>query len=149
VRAVHHVSYTVSDLDRALEFYGRGLGFALLGQRLVEGETPARVTGIPGARLRIAHLRGHGIGLELIEYLAPAGAGPAPRTCDVGSSHLCFVVGDLERERERLAKLGARFLSDPATVDAGPNAGNRYVYFLDPDGIPMELTEPSKRPESR
>jgi hypothetical protein len=28
------------------------------------------------------------------------------------------------------------------TVEGGPNAGNRMVYFLDPDGICMELTQP-------
>ncbi len=31
------------------------------------------------------------------------------------------------------------------TVEGGPNAGNRYVYFLDPDDIPIELSQPVKK----
>ena len=46
---------------------------------------------------------------------------------------------------QRLGDLGARFLSEAMTVEGGPNAGNRYVYFLDPDDIPIELSQPVKK----
>ena len=82
-------------------------------------------------------------GLELIQYLAAAGQPRAPRTCDTGSAHLCYVVDDIEAEIARLSELGVRFLSEVMTVEGGPNAGNRMVYFLDPDGIPMEFTQPA------
>jgi catechol 2,3-dioxygenase-like lactoylglutathione lyase family enzyme len=84
--------------------------------------------------------------LELFQYFAPnERRDRAVRPCDVGSSHLCFVVNDMDSEVERLRNLGAEFLSEPQTVEAGPNAGNRFCYFLDPDGIPMELSQPAEK----
>ncbi len=148
ITGVHHVSYTVSSADRSIAFY-RGLGFDVTSDRVLEGELPATVTGLAAGGtdvgLRIVHLSGHGIGLELIEYLTPRGAARAARTNDVGSSHLCFLVDDIDHEIDRLRAAGASFLSAPQTVEAGPNAGNRFVYFLDPDGIPMELSQPARR----
>lgn len=147
ITGTHHVSYTVSNMERSRQFYIDGLGFEELSDRIFQGDIPERVTTLAGARIRIIHLRGHGIGLELIQYLAPAGQPRAPRTCDVGSSHICFLVDDIEGEIESLEDAGAHFLSAPETVDGGPNAGNRFVYFLDPDGIPMELSQPGKPSE--
>ncbi|MCZ6795593.1 MAG: VOC family protein [Planctomycetota bacterium] len=141
IRGVHHVSFAVSDMERAVSFYSAGLGFQVLSDRTVKGPFPEKVSGLPGAHLRIVHLRGHGQGLELIEYLAPRGKSAAPRPCDVGSAHICFIVDDMDAVVERLREHGARFVSEPQCVEGGPNAGNRCVYFLDPDGIPMELTE--------
>ncbi len=145
ITGVHHVSFTVSDIERSVAFYRDGLGFEVLDDRVVEGAFPEAVSALQGAHLRIVHLSGHGQGLELIQYHAPAGKSPAPRTCDVGSAHLCYIVDDIDAEMEKVRKLGARFLSAAKTVEGGPNSGNRMVYFLDPDGIPMEFTQPAHR----
>ena len=138
---VHHVSFTVTDMERSLKFYRDGLGFELLSDRIVSGRFPETVSGLPKAELRIAHLKAYDQGLELIQYIRPTGERQAVRTCDAGSAHMCFVVEGIDAEVERLTTAGARFISEPQTVEGGPNAGNRCVYFLDPDGIPMELTE--------
>ena len=145
ITSVHHVSFTVSDMSRSIRFYQDGLGFEVLDDRIVKGEFAETVSALEGAHMRIVHLRGHGQGLELIQYFAPDGNAPAPRTCDVGSAHLCYVVDDIDVEMEKVRSVGARFLSDAMAVEGGPNAGNRMVYFLDPDGIPMEFTEPAAR----
>ena len=143
ITAVHHVSFTVSDMEQSLDFYRGALGFEVLNDRTVEGSFAETVTTLEGVRMRIVHLSGYGQGLELIQYLAAAGQSEAPRTCDTGSAHLCYVVDDIEAEIARLSALGVRFLSEVMTVEGGPNAGNRMVYFLDPDGIPMEFTQPA------
>jgi len=143
ITAVHHVSFTVSDMEQSLDFYRGALGFEVLNDRTVEGSFAETVTTLKGVRMRIVHLSGYGQGLELIQYLAAAGQSEAPRTCDTGSAHLCYVVDDIEAEIARLSALGVRFLSEVMTVEGGPNAGNRMVYFLDPDGIPMEFTQPA------
>ena len=143
ITAVHHVSFTVSDMEQSLDFYRGALGFEVLNDRTVEGSFAETVTTLEGVRMRIVHLNGYGQGLELIQYLAAAGQSEAPRTCDTGSAHLCYVVDDIEAEIARLSALGVRFLSKVMMVEGGPNAGNRMVYFLDPDGIPMEFTQPA------
>ena len=145
IERIHHVSYTVSDMNRALRFYCEGLGFEVADDRRASGSFPERLTGFQNASVRVVHLQGHGQGFELVEYFEPEGTAPAPRTCDVGSSHMCYVVSDLDGLIAKLEGLGARSLSPPLTVDGGPNAGNRCVYLLDPDGIPLELTEPGGR----
>ena len=143
ITAVHHVSFTVSDMEQSLDFYRGALGFEVLNDRTVEGSFAETVTTLEGVRMRIVHLSGYGQGLELIQYLAAAGQSEAPRTCDTGSAHLCYVVDDIEAEIARLSALGVRFLSKVMMVEGGPNAGNLMVYFLDPDGIPMEFTQPA------
>ena len=143
ITAVHHVSFTVSDMEQSLDFYRGALGFEVLNDRTVEGSFAETVTTLKGVRMRIVHLSGYGQGLELIQYLAAAGQPEAPRTCDTGSAHLCYVVDDIDAEIARLSALGVRFLSKVMMVEGGPNAGNRMVYFLDPDGIPMEFTQPA------
>ncbi|MEC9030863.1 MAG: VOC family protein [Planctomycetota bacterium] len=143
ITAVHHVSFTVSDMEQSLDFYRGALGFEVLNDRTVEGSFAETVTTLEGVRMRIVHLSGYGQGLELIQYLAAAGQPEAPRTCDTGSAHLCYVVDDIDAEIARLSALGVRFLSKVMMVEGGPNAGNRMVYFLDPDGIPMEFTQPA------
>ena len=143
ITAVHHVSFTVSDMEQSLDFYRGALGFEVLNDRTVEGSFAETVTTLEGVRMRIVHLSGYGQGLELIQYLAAAGQSEAPRTCDTGSAHLCYVVDEIEAEIARLSALGVRFLSKVMMVEGGPNAGNQMVYFLDPDGIPMEFTQPA------
>jgi catechol 2,3-dioxygenase-like lactoylglutathione lyase family enzyme len=142
IKSIHHASYTVRDMDQSLRFYEEGLGFARYSDRTGAGRLQEIITGVNGAEARIAHLRGYGQGLELFQYSAPDDRRlRAVRPCDVGSSHLCFVVEDMDETIRHLERFGAEFLSEPLVVAAGPNAGNRYCYFLDPDGIPMELSQ--------
>jgi len=144
ITGIHHVSFAVRDMDRSLPFY-QALGFEILNDRTISGPLPEDVIKLPGAHLRLVHMKGHGLGLELIQYYQPQGYPLACRPCDVGSAHMCFIVDDIDAEMTRLTALGATFLSEAKTVDGGPNHGNRYVYFLDLDGIPMELSQPAKR----
>ncbi len=142
IRAIHHTSFTVWDMDRSLVFYEQGLGFERYSDRISQGPLQQALTGVVGARARVVHLRGYGQGLELFQYFDPPDRRRRAVTpCDVGSAHLCFVVEDMEHEIARLRSLGAHFITEPLVVAGGPNAGNRYCYFLDPDGIPMELSE--------
>ena len=130
ITGVHHVSFTVSDIERSLRFYRDGLGFEVLNDRTVSGPFPEKVSALPGAHMRIIHLKGHDQGLELIQYYQPEGNAPAPKTCDVGSAHICYIVDDIDGEIEKLRDCGARFLSpadltllepvaDPAEVNPG------------------------------
>lgn len=144
IAGVHHVSFTVSDMERSLVFYRDGLDFEVVNDRTIRGPFPETVTALQGVHMRVIHLHGHGQGLELIQFYSPPGKTSVPYVCDVGSAHLCYIVDDIEAMVRRLEPCGARFLSTPMTVEGGPNAGNRMVYFVDPDGILMELTQPAR-----
>ena len=136
---MNHMSFTVADLDRSIRFYQDLLGLTLVS---VAGRDPAfssRVTGIPGAELKIAYLSAPNCSVELIQYLSPSAAKADTRTCNVGSAHVCFIVDDFTPFVRRLRDAGVRFAGQPSTVPAGPNKGRGVLYFEDPDDNTVEI----------
>ena len=136
---MNHMSFTVSDLDRSVDFYQHVLGLELISVAGRDSAFSSRVTGIPGAELRIAYLRAPNAAVELIQYLSPAGEKIDTRTCNVGSAHVCFIVDDFEAMVDRLRERGVAFPGEPARVPAGPNVGRGVLYFEDPDSNTIEI----------
>lgn len=133
---VHHTGITVSDLDRSVAFYER-LGFEVAERIEEEGEEVERGVGVPGAKLRVATLEGPNSRLELIEYLKPSN-GPAPHPNNgIGAAHVCLEVEDVDAAVAELREQGIEFLTEPITHEAGI----RWVYAKDPDGITAELLQ--------
>ena len=141
IRAVHHFSFTVKDLEQSLDFYVGVLGMQIISDTTVQESTDHSVTQIDNAKLRIVHLEAFGQVIELIEYLSPIGKSLDTRTCDVGSAHIAFRVDDLSQTYEELLSRNVRFKSQPVVTGASPGKIIKSVYFLDPDGITLELVE--------
>jgi lactoylglutathione lyase len=140
--SANHVGVTVSDLARSIAFYRDVLGFHVAYERgEVTAEYMPRLVGIPGARLKIAGLDIPGLHLDLIEYIAPHGATTACPTNDVGNLHVGFTVDDLWAAYRKLAEAGVRFKSEPVSPTTGPNKGGWAVYFVDPDGVTLEMIQ--------
>lgn len=136
-----HVSFTVPDMEAALRFWTGALGFAAASVSPRSGAWQSEVTGVPGARLLIAHLHGHGQHVELIQYL-DGGSGTRPvDPAAGGSAHVCFRVSNIDAVWRRLLDAGARPQGSIAAVDSGPGAGCRTGYLHDPSGIVIELVE--------
>ena len=150
---IHHTGYTVSDLDRSLGFYRDLLGCEVVATQEKQGGYLAAIVGYPDAHVRMAHLRApqstHVI--ELFEYLAPSPVDPrngsSLEPCNVGTSHISFIVDDLDAVYERLTAAGVDFFSPPVDIDTGINTGGKALYLRDPDGIPMELSMPPRSDE--
>lgn len=142
--AVHHVAYTVPDLDQAVEFFTEVIG-AELAYTLVQdaaGDWMTRKLGVDAtATARIAMLRlGPVTNLELFEYTAPDQRRQLPRNSDWGGHHLAIHVADVDAAAEYLrAQPGVRVLGAPETITDGPIAGDRWVYFATPWGMQLEL----------
>lgn len=152
MNGVWHFSFTVADIERSIDFYGRVLGLELIHQQEQANDYTAALVGFPGASLRIAQLRvpgqPRGISshdLELVEYVVPAGEPHGGGRNRPGSSHLAFTVEDAIAEHERLTAEGVRFVSAPQAITAGVNKGGYTCYFLDPDDITLELVQPPRR----
>jgi len=141
---VDHTSYTVSNLERSLEFYVGILGCRVLWQRVIENEYFREIVGFPGCVVKAAHLSVPGTEhhIELFEYVSPTGRVGDLRTNNVGVSHISFFVEDLPAAYEELSARGVQFRSPPVLITAGANKGGWGVYLLDPDGITMELFQP-------
>jgi catechol 2,3-dioxygenase-like lactoylglutathione lyase family enzyme len=144
VSEVASVGFTVSSLDRAAAFYTNVLGFEKVSEVEVAGRAYELLTGVFGARSRIASFRLGDEEIELTEFLAPKGR-PVPddlRGNDRAFQHIAIVVDDLTRAYEHLRRHGVEHASTgPQRLpDWNPNAGGiGAFYFRDPDRHFLEL----------
>jgi lactoylglutathione lyase len=133
--SIGHTGFVVSDMDRSLNFYRDLLGFTVVDDVQREGEYLETMVGVPGARVRTVFLDACGHPIELVQYLSgPAGPVSAPSNAP-GKGHLSFWTSDIEADYDYLRTQGVEFVSSP---QYGPTGG-AAVYFLDPDGITLEL----------
>src|SRR6266436_8755349 len=95
--AADHTGITVTNLERSVAFWQDVLGFELSHRAHHTGDLASEVTGVPGAEIAIAVLKGYGHKIELLEYLAPPDRKHVDlRPCDVGSVHVALFVDDLD-----------------------------------------------------
>jgi catechol 2,3-dioxygenase-like lactoylglutathione lyase family enzyme len=148
---VLHFSFTVSDIERSVDWYTRVLGLELVHRQRQENEYTTILVGIPGAVLEVAQFAVPGVPparsthmLELVQYVAPPGhaLGRLPSNV-VGSAHLALLVTDIHERYERMLKQGVAFHNPPVAITEGANAGGFACYFRDPDAITLELLMPS------
>ncbi len=143
ILATDHTGFTVANLDRSLAFWRDVLAFEVSHCAHQTGDLASEITGVPGAEISIAVLKGHGHKIELLEYLAPTERQHLrPRPCDVGSVHVALVVDDLDAVLHAIAASGWKAAGNAQTLKVGPNAGKRVVYVRDPDGITIEFMQP-------
>ncbi|MDX2130524.1 MAG: VOC family protein [Planctomycetota bacterium] len=144
VTAVESIGITVGDLDRAVDFYTRVLGFEKASEHEFAGEAIEHLTGVFPARVRTARLRLGQESIELTDYLAPEGR-PIPddsRSNDRWFQHIAIVVSDMPRAYAHLRAHAVRHASSgPQTLpDWNPNAGGiSAFYFKDPEGHVLEV----------
>lgn len=140
MKSFDHVGVTVSDLDRATDFFV-GLGLELEGRGFVEGEFIDTVCGIPGARCEVVMLRppGGGTGLELASFVRPdhTAGSPGAMANELGLRNVCFEVDDVNEVVERLAADGYGLVGG-----VGDHEDTwRMAYVRGPDGIVVSVTQ--------
>jgi catechol 2,3-dioxygenase-like lactoylglutathione lyase family enzyme len=146
VTAVDSVGMTVSDIDRSIAFYTSVLSFELVSDTEVSGREYELLTGVFGARMRVARLTLGSESIELTEFLAPKGR-PVPadmRPNDRAFQHIAIIVSDMERAYERLRKAGVEHASTgPQTLPSWNRnaAGIAAFYFRDPDRHFLEVLQ--------
>jgi catechol 2,3-dioxygenase-like lactoylglutathione lyase family enzyme len=146
VSAVDAVSMTVSDADRASDFYSRVLHFRKLSDQEVAGEDYEHLEGVFGLRMRVVRMQLGEEQIELTEYLAPRGR-PIPadaRSNDRSFQHIAIIVSDMDKAYAWLRENRVEHASSgPQRLpEWNPNAaGIRAFYFKDPDGHPLEILQ--------
>jgi catechol 2,3-dioxygenase-like lactoylglutathione lyase family enzyme len=146
---VLHFSFTVSDIDAAVDWFTRVLGLELVHRQRQDNAYTRRLVGMPEAVLEVAQFivagnppRYSSHMLELVQYESPAGeARPLP-TNDIGVAHLALMVTDVQSRYERMLEQGVEFVSPPVEITAGANQGGWASYLRGPDGITFELLQP-------
>src|SRR5262249_29881188 len=133
-----HVSLTVANVAKSIEFYGRHFGFRL-ARRGSAGEGPDvdALTGFKDSHLDAAFVTNGTLTLEFLQFTSPRGRLTCAPMNDVGCPHLGFIVKDVRAEYERLQAQGIEF-AGPPVVSARRGAS---LMMRDPDGIYIELRE--------
>jgi catechol 2,3-dioxygenase-like lactoylglutathione lyase family enzyme len=144
VRGVDSIAITVSDMDRAVDFYSRVLTFQKISDVELTGEDLEHLSGVFGVRIRVVRMRLGDESIELDEYLAPKGR-PIPadsRSNDRWFQHIAIIVSDTDKAYAYLRRNKVEHASSgPQTLPAwNKNAGGiSAFYFKDPDGHPVEI----------
>jgi catechol 2,3-dioxygenase-like lactoylglutathione lyase family enzyme len=144
--SVEAVGFTVSDMDRAIEFYSTVLSFEKVSDVEIASAEFERLAGVFGALARVVRMRLGDDLIELTEYLAPRGR-PIPvdsRSQDRWFQHIAIIVSDMDRAYAKLRahKVQHASAGPQRLPDWNPNAGGiEAFYFKDPDGHTLEILE--------
>lgn len=126
-KAVHHLTLTVSDLQRSCEFYSAVLGFQVavdLGYRYIMSNGKALMA------------------ISLPPDGKKAQNGDRFNENRIGLDHISFSVDSRADMEEALSLLDQKGVEHGEIRDLGPDLGIYVMAFRDPDHIQLELTAP-------
>ena len=123
--SIDHIAIISSDYQKAKDFYVDKLGFKV--KREVERKERDDFI--------ITLEASNGILIELFIEKNPPRRVTRPEAA--GLRHLAFRVQDREKSVEKLNKKGIE--TEEIRID--PQNGKRMTFFMDPDGLPLELHE--------
>jgi catechol 2,3-dioxygenase-like lactoylglutathione lyase family enzyme len=137
---VHHVGITVSELERSVEFYCANFGLREIARNHLDGSLISEQTELPDTEIDVSLLAGSNTVVELLCYRNPEGKPYTLRACDAGAAHVCLVVEDLDAVHAAMRQRGVNFHARPTKL---MDDDTKMVYVRDPDGIIVELIEPT------
>ncbi len=139
VEGLHHIGITVSDMRRSFEWYSKMFGLEPGPVNHNEGPDLEAGVEVAGAVLDYSMVEIGSTRVEFLEYSAPEGEPFGLRNCDVGATHLCFQVDDMDVAYQELMGRGATFNAPPVALTEGALTGSQWAYLRDPDGLQIEL----------
>lgn len=142
---IDHSAIAVADTEQSLHFYRDLLGMKIDGASLNQGETQARLDGLPEAKVQVTPLRPSqgGFGIELLDYLIPEGGRPMPndwKSCDLAHIQIELVVNDLEQIVDRLRQAKVQFVSPQLIQLTDASSSDYQCLVKDPNGHSILLT---------
>ena len=123
--SIDHIAIISSDYQKAKDFYVDKLGFKVKREEERKDRDDFIIT------LEAPN----GILVELCIERNPPRRVTRPEAA--GLRHLAFRVQDIEKSVEKLNKKGIE--TEEIRID--PQNGKRMTFFMDPDGLPLELHE--------
>lgn len=125
LNSVHHVALICSDYAKSLRFYTEVLGLRVLAEHYREQRRSYKTD---------LAIDDHYV-LELFSFPDPPRRLTRPEAA--GLRHLAFEVSNLDASVTGLEQAGVSH----EAVRVDEYTGKRFVFFQDPDGLPIELYE--------
>lgn len=125
LKRLHHAAIICSDYAVSRRFYVDVLGLRVIAEYHRAGRD--------SWKLDLALPEGGQI--ELFSFPAPPPRPSYPEAC--GLRHLCFAVDDVAACKRELEARGVAVQD----IRVDDYTGRRFVFFSDPDGLPLELYE--------
>ena len=122
---VHHIAAICSDYQRSLDFYTRILGLKVLAEHYRESRDSYKTDLALGDEYVI----------ELFSFPSPPPRVTNPEAA--GLRHLAFEVDSIAETVAELDALGVAH----EEVRTDEFTGKRFLFFQDPDGLPIEVYE--------
>jgi lactoylglutathione lyase family protein len=146
-RCFSHIGVSVTDLDRAVEFYSNALGFYIImppttirHDDSAIGQMCDDVFGEGWGSFRIAHLStGEGIGIELFEFRNAEPRADNFEYWKTGLFHFCVKDPDVEGLVKRIEEYGGRQRMKQVRYYYPGQKPYRMVYCEDPFGNIIEI----------
>lgn len=128
IAALHHVAIICADYTQSKSFYTEVLGLKIIAETYRQARQSYKLDlALPD-----------GSQLELFSFPGAPARPSYPEAC--GLRHLAFAVTDLDACVTHLGANGV--LVESVRVDE--LTGQRFTFFADPDGLPLELYETSE-----
>lgn len=125
IRSIHHVAIICSNYERSKRFYTEILGFEIIEETYRAQRESYKLDLRVGDR-------------DQIELFSFPNAPERPSYPEAqGLRHLAFAVDDLDAHIAALNSAGIP--TEPIRIDELTN--QRFTFFQDPDGLPLELYE--------
>jgi len=125
ISKVHHIAIICSNYKISKKFYTEILGFKVLNEVYREERDSYKLDLCVGGQYQI----------ELFSFSDPPKRKSFPEAA--GLRHLAFAVTDIQEAVQHLKRCGIK--TEPIRVDE--ITGKQFVFFQDPDGLPLELYE--------
>jgi glyoxylase I family protein len=122
---IHHAAIICSNYERSKHFYVDLLGLKVLHETYRSERQSYKLDLLIGEREQI----------ELFSFPNPPERVNQPEA--QGLRHLAFEVSNMDEAVRDLEAKG--IVVEPVRID--PITGSKYTFFVDPDGLPLELVE--------
>ena len=127
---IHHAAIICSNYEVSKRFYTQCLGLSVIAEHYREARNSFKLDlALPD-----------GSQLELFSFPGAPARPSYPEA--LGLRHLAFEVNDVDRCKAQLESMGIAV--EPVRLDEYTD--RRFVFFADPDGLPLELYETQDTP---
>ena len=139
ITGIRHTGIVVVDLKTSLHFYHDLLGFRIVKQMKESGDYIDNILSLKNVTITTVKMAApDGQMVELLHYYSHPRKQKLREICDIGITHIAFMVEDLNSAYELLKGEGILFNSPP---QFSPDGYAKVAFCRAPEGTLIELVE--------